>query len=349
MSVQEGTKMLYCKVAGDKSTEEVVYVISVHSGSAGGGVTIYIPSLKRERDTEVSRLSHIVEKKDKIDNYFGKPRLELPEISQEAIICAPTQRCTPDGKNPICLQIPVGDNWMFSADYTFYSKPIDNSSLFMSGGININPYNHPNCYLSPSVPFHNFNGFGSKIVVGVKINILIKFSSNFDLTTGNTNRTLIILINDIECVKYEHSLYVNPNQYIRIGNNGIDALVENLKITIPNVYNTVELTMQNRDEVLLDNQRLLFNQLNALQETIKILQRKSSPPADEELQREIAELRKMNTHHRQMNAQLLSSQREMREEMIAMRAEMAELKLSMKSAEKPAEKQAEIYNDEIYD
>ncbi len=77
MSIKEGSKMLYCKVAGDKSTEEVVDVISVHSDSAGGSVVIYIPSLKRERDTEMSRLARIVEKKAK-NNYFDKYRFIFP-------------------------------------------------------------------------------------------------------------------------------------------------------------------------------------------------------------------------------------------------------------------------------
>jgi hypothetical protein len=314
--IKEGTKMLYCKVSGDKSTEEVVDVISVHSDFAGGGVTIYIPSLKRERDTEVSRLSHIVEKKEKIDNYFGKPRLELPEISQEIVIRAPSQRCSPRGKNPICIQIPPTDNFTFSADYTFYSITNSSSSLFSSGDINIRIGEPPNDYLTSLVPFN----ISSKIVVGVKMNILMKFSTKIDLNSGYTNNSIVIVINGEECVTYEHNNYLSFNQYIRIGSphqgssNGLDALVENLKITIPNSYKQYDLTMQSRDEVLLDNQRLLFNQLNSLQETIKLLQRKPNP-VDEQLKREVVELRKINS-------ELLANQLEMSEEILKIRNEL---------------------------
>ncbi len=56
-TIKNGSKMLYCKIAGDKSSEEIVEVIRIHSDAEGGGVTIYIPSLKRERDTVPDRLS----------------------------------------------------------------------------------------------------------------------------------------------------------------------------------------------------------------------------------------------------------------------------------------------------
>ena len=57
MSIKAGMKMLYYKTPGDKKSEEVVEIVSVQSEAEGGGVTIYIPSLKRERDTEISRLT----------------------------------------------------------------------------------------------------------------------------------------------------------------------------------------------------------------------------------------------------------------------------------------------------
>jgi len=59
MSIKVGSKMLYCKIAGDKSSEEVVEVVAVQSEAQGGGVTIFIPSLKRERDTLIERLSQL--------------------------------------------------------------------------------------------------------------------------------------------------------------------------------------------------------------------------------------------------------------------------------------------------
>jgi hypothetical protein len=64
MSVKVGSKMLYCKVAGDKSSEEVVEVVAVQSEAQGGGVTIFIPSLKRTRDTLIERLSKLDLKDD---------------------------------------------------------------------------------------------------------------------------------------------------------------------------------------------------------------------------------------------------------------------------------------------
>jgi hypothetical protein len=249
MSIKEGTKMLYCKVDGDKSTEEVVDILYVHSEAAGGGVTIYIPSLKRERDTIVSRLVHIVEKKDKIDNYFGKPRLELPGRLETSCVSKMI-----DGyfkQNHQNTENPRKDIWT-------------------------NPYLQP-------------NGAG-----------------------GPRNLTLD------EVASHE-------SKYGILWRDGV-----NQRNIIGDIYDTIERETQHArttDEVLLDNQRLLFNQLNSLQETIKIQQRKTPPPSDEELQREIAELRKMNAHHRQINAQLLSSQREMREEMLVMREEMSAMRL----------------------
>jgi uncharacterized coiled-coil DUF342 family protein len=52
-----GKSMLYCKVPGDKTTEEEVKIIGVQEDCSG--VTIYIPSLNRERDTLLSRLTPV--------------------------------------------------------------------------------------------------------------------------------------------------------------------------------------------------------------------------------------------------------------------------------------------------
>ena len=54
MSVKVGMKMLYCKVAGDKSTEEIVRIVSVYPNNEGA--IIFIPSIKRERNTMIDRL-----------------------------------------------------------------------------------------------------------------------------------------------------------------------------------------------------------------------------------------------------------------------------------------------------
>jgi hypothetical protein len=336
MSIKEGSKMLYCKVAGDKSSEEVVDVISVHSESAGGGVTIFIPSLKRERDTDISRLAHIVEKKAKIDNYFGKPRLELPEISQEVIIRAPTQRCTPDGKNPICLQVPKADNWEFSATYTFNSVCGQSHLFGMGTGTNL-LFRPGGDSFYAGTRMNTQHDFFNKCHAGVPINISLSCSKERRVTTSSDFYKFVICIDGVKFHEYESNDF-KTSEYVRIGSaahatgEGLDALVENVKFTARFSYEPHVDSLLNRDEVLLDNQRLLFNQVNALQETIKLLQRKTSPPpADEELQREIAELRKMNAHHRQMNNQLLASQREMHEEMRQMREEMMAMQTIMKT------------------
>jgi hypothetical protein len=54
MNFLVGEKVLYCKVLNDKSTEELVEILHIDNESKSA--TIYIPSLKRERDTDLSRL-----------------------------------------------------------------------------------------------------------------------------------------------------------------------------------------------------------------------------------------------------------------------------------------------------
>ena len=60
MQIKIGSKFLYSKILGDKSTEEIVEVVSIQEDVSN--VTIFIPSLNRERDTLISRLSPIPQK-----------------------------------------------------------------------------------------------------------------------------------------------------------------------------------------------------------------------------------------------------------------------------------------------
>ncbi len=207
MSLKVGMKMLYCKTHGDKKSEEVVEIVSVQSEAEGGGVTIFIPSLKRERDTEATRLTPIVEKKATLENFFGKPKLELPAR-------------------------PESNEW---------------------NGITVRRYTH-----GELPPGHDHASIG-------------------------------------------HQWMARP-----IGKD-LYAETDNL---------------HQADEVLLDNQRLLFNQLNSLKESLKVLSLKEKKPVTEDslaLAAEIAELRTMNTR-------LLMNQQEMVKEMRQMKAEMLALR-----------------------
>jgi hypothetical protein len=49
-----GDKVLYCKVVNDFTTEELVDILHIDEESKSA--TIYIPTLKRERDTDLTRL-----------------------------------------------------------------------------------------------------------------------------------------------------------------------------------------------------------------------------------------------------------------------------------------------------
>jgi hypothetical protein len=73
-----GEKVLYCKVYNDKSTEELVDILHINNESKSA--TIYIPSLKRERDTVLSRL-YYQKLDDKID--FTLPKRNNPFIYEQ--------------------------------------------------------------------------------------------------------------------------------------------------------------------------------------------------------------------------------------------------------------------------
>jgi tRNA-dihydrouridine synthase len=93
-------------------------------------------------------------------------------------------------------------------------------------------------------------------------------------------------------------------------------LVENITFKYPLKQPEIRLIV--RDEVLLDNQRLLFNQLNSLKESLKVLSQKEKKPiADTSavLSAEVAELKRLN-------ASLLLNQQEMVKEMQQMKMQM---------------------------
>jgi hypothetical protein len=229
MSIKAGMKMLYYKTPGDKKSEEVVEIVSVQSEAEGGGVTIYIPSLKRERDTEISRLTPIVEKKATLENFFGKPKLELPKHTNLLIPGTETS---------------LKDILVQSDMVSRISGKCWNAAQGHQHG-----------------PFGSYGPFGCYYI-----------------------------------------------------NDSVIASTSDLYAETDNLHQA--------DEVLLDNQRLLFNQLNSLKESLKVLtQKEKKPVADESLafMAEIAELRTMNTR-------LLMNQQEMVKEMRQMKAELLELR-----------------------
>jgi len=201
--------MLYCKVASDKSSEEIVEVVGIQSEEDGGGVTIYIPSLKRERDTELSRLSEIVEKKETLDTFFGKPKLELPKKN----ICVVYRR----------VDIPeMGTEFTSTFVNTYVSKTAMNNR-----------------------PEHLF---GDPYLGHIK-ELFVKCGANNDskiFPDGTTMRVVYDWIDSIGVGKLNIGKQLNIN------------------------------CVTDADEVLLDNQRLLFNQLNSLKESLKVLSQKET-------------------------------------------------------------------------
>lgn len=196
MSIKVGSKMLYCKIAGDKSSEEVVEIVAVDAEV--GGVTIYIPSLKRERDTELSRLA----------------KLSVEQLAQQA-------------------------------------KDIKRRSEERE-----------------------------KLENMERMKELVKKADDF-------------ICSNVSCFKSKPEV----------------TLFEQV------------LNLHQADEVLLDNQRLLFNQLNSLKESLKVLIAKK--PVDSIVTEEIKELRRLNTslllNQQVMAKELAESKKEIQE----MRAEMA--------------------------
>ena len=251
MSIKVGSKMLYCKVAGDKSSEEVVEVVSVQSEAQGGGVTIFIPSLKRERDTELSRLAPIVEKKATLDTFFGKPKLELPKRNIQVIYRRTDIR-------EVGLDV--------SKAFVEY---------FKTGAHAKSPPHH--CFGDP--------------YPGVLKELFVDLCGSKKVSKAFPEGTSLRIVYD----------------WVTSEING-DTLNDGLNFEMA-------------DEVLLDNQRLLFNQLNSLKESLKTLSQKKDKPAvaDESqvaMAAEISELRRLNTS-------LLVNQQTMAKELATMRAEMA--------------------------
>jgi hypothetical protein len=78
-----GEQVLYCKVLNDKTTEEIVDIISIDYES--NSATIYIPSLKRERDTDISRLNKI-KKKNMLMEIPKRIDLLIPKLIFKCVI-----------------------------------------------------------------------------------------------------------------------------------------------------------------------------------------------------------------------------------------------------------------------
>lgn len=324
MSIKEGTNMLYCKVAGDKSTEEMVQVVSVQPND--GGVTIFIPSLKRERDTELSRLAPVPKKTETLNNFFGKPTLVFPDFPSRHQKF-PGGVCTRNGGNPIKFVIEPSDEWTFSADYTF--KTIDPlAHLFgMGTGADFRLRVGDLCVGGDSRKHGSFN---------------ICINQTHTITIGCINKQINVWLDcSLVGVVSQGFNDVPKRSNVQIGSalhcptEGLDATVENItwaECYLPPKDNRDKL-LSARDDVLLDNQRLLFNQLNSLKETLKVLTQKKPVPvskldemADSSMLEEIKDLRRMNTS-------LLINQKTMVNEILAMRKEMAFMRSFIPSVE----------------
>ena len=322
MSIKEGTNMLYCKVAGDKSTEEMVQVVSVQPND--GGVTIFIPSLKRERDTELSRLAPVPKKTETLNNFFGKPTLVLPNFPSRHQKF-PGGVCTRNGGNPIKFVIEPSDEWTFSADYTF--KTIDPLAHLFGMGTGLE-------FCLRVGDLHVNGARRAYRPFGICIN------QTYTITIGCINNQINVWL-DCSLINSSGFNDVPKLSNVQIGSalhsatEGLDATVENItwaECYLPPKDNRDKLLLA-RDDVLLDNQRLLFNQLNSLKETLKVLTQKKPVPvskldemADSSMLEEIKDLRRMNTS-------LLINQQTMVKEILAMRNEMAFMRSFIPSVE----------------
>lgn len=254
MSFKEGSKVLYCKVAGDKSTEEVVTVVAVQEETKSA--TILIPSLNRERDTTFDRLMPIVEEKTKISKFFGEMKLKLPYIEKPTKLVVKYRQ--------------VANNNAY----------IDVTSKVL--GAIVSP---------PDSALHSVFG---------------------DPYPGHLKE-----------------LHVEMGKFVKIFPEGTSVKVVCDWIKKDNdvfdIIGTVPIHRE-ADEVLLDNQRILMNKVNALQESLKVLT-KRSPDTDLKAKvdtqaEEIAELRRLNTS-------LLINQQAMAKEIKEMRDEMLRFKTSI--------------------
>jgi hypothetical protein len=296
MSIKVGSKMLYCKVAGDKSSEEVVEVVAVQSEAEGSGVTIFIPSLKRERDTELSRLSPIVEKKATLDTFFGKPKLELPYgewLKYEERIAIT--------KASIKVYYRVRSNPNASVDVTakvlewFNDKPRHGSSF--------------TCHFGDPFP-------------GQYKELITVFSENgktiqetFDEQRGNAEPICVMSWITMTGKCHEPPSKISTETHVRA------------------------------DEVLLDNQRLLFNQLNSLKESLKVLSAKKQEPVVDLTYGLVEDLRRLNARLslvqntedeiaelRRLNASLLVNQQVMAKELATTQKDLATTRVEFASA-----------------
>ena len=202
----EGSKAIYC--LGEK--EEVVDIIKIHPDS----ITIFIPSIQRERDTLPEKLKPIIEEKKII--------LELPEKEPLSIF---------DGKLSLrematCIsKIPITKLIRLSVIYP--DEHLDNHAIDSSKWFNEN-------YVD------------------------IKKDSLYKLTNISSQQQ----VNDI-VISYISELYKEV------------------------------VNLENRDKVLLENEKQLMEQVNSLQETVKALKKR-----DEERETELWTLLKIHNEQK---------------------------------------------------
>lgn len=72
-----GDKVLYCKVVNDFTTEELVDILNIDEESKSA--TIYIPTLKRERDTDLTRL-YVKQVDDTVDFTLPKRIIQYTNV-----------------------------------------------------------------------------------------------------------------------------------------------------------------------------------------------------------------------------------------------------------------------------
>ncbi len=302
---QEGQQALYC--LGD--TTEQVTILKIHPDS----ITILIPSTNKERDTLPERLKPIVEKRQPtIDKFFGKPCLELIKTHSNLNATFPVDgiRTQRDGTKPIIIETKIDENWSFQADYMFHSLSGDGlDSVFAFS--DAKTYTDTERYMlirngrQDSIYIKGQSKGRIDLVtsrgIGIFINIKITHhAGKYEIFVNNERRYTF------SCPSLSgRSGYIIIGQ--AFGDQGLDATIKNVNISSSwklcnkdeelfiNITNETQSLYAN-DNVLLENQKLMFNQLNALQETVKSLTRK-----DEQRETELWALRQMLTTQKEIH------------------------------------------------
>lgn len=217
----------------------------------------------------------------KIDTFFGKPKFKFNSKSNP-IINISYYKCNGNGNNPLIIDIGDSTNWSYSATYQFNSLNSLTQIFNYGDGTKLlfRAFRNDCIYVDNSVMFSGELIHASEVNIPIEIKILYKDDHLSFYKNGKEiwNKTNVRL---------------DPSRYIYIGrashahNEGMDGCVSNVivehdKHSIPS---EIEL-LNEHDNQLMENQQLLFNQLNMLNETLKSKNRL--------LELEIMELKSMN-------------------------------------------------------